>query len=74
MKKGTAINMNINLQYNPLRFRKINEFKSLVKFIRKVGKDKLIERINAFKNNEHMPDDILSSILQSYSIICDYLI
>ena len=47
----------------------ILRFKTLVRNIRRIGKEKIIERINAFKNNEHMPDDILSSILNSYSKI-----
>ena len=34
-----------------------------------MGKDQIEERITAFKNNEHMPDDILSSILASYSTL-----
>jgi hypothetical protein len=39
----------------------------MIRYIRKLGKDKIVERINAYKNNEYMPDDILSSILASYS-------
>jgi hypothetical protein len=37
------------------------------RMIRKIGKDKIIDRISAYKNNEYMPNDILSSILSSYS-------
>lgn len=37
------------------------------RYIRQIGKEKILERISAFKNNEHMADDILSSILASYS-------
>jgi hypothetical protein len=39
----------------------------MIRYIRKLGKEKIVERINAYKNNEYMPDDILSSILASYS-------
>lgn len=37
------------------------------RFLRKLGKDKILERINAFQNNEYTPNDILSSILSGYS-------
>lgn len=50
-----------------MKFKQIRELKRLVRYIRKVGRDKVVERITAFKNNEHMPDDILSSILTSFS-------
>jgi hypothetical protein len=43
------------------------ETKKMIRHIRKVGREKIVERINAFKNNEHMPNDILSAILTSYS-------
>lgn len=39
----------------------------MIRYLRKLGRDRIQERINAFKNNEHMPDDILSSILNSFS-------
>jgi hypothetical protein len=35
--------------------------------MREIGRKKIIERVNAFKNNEHLPDDILTAILQNYS-------
>lgn len=38
----------------------------MVRYVRSVGRAKIMERISAFKNNEHMPDDILSTILTSY--------
>ena len=39
----------------------------MIRYLRKIGKDKIMERITAFKNNEHIPDDILSAILKSNS-------
>ena len=38
-----------------------------MKFLRSVGREKILERIKAIQNNEHVPDDILSNILKSYS-------
>jgi hypothetical protein len=38
-----------------------------MKYLRNLGKEKILERIRAFKNNEYIPDDILSNILKSCS-------
>ena len=45
----------------------MKDFRNMVHYIRDTGRNKIMERINAYKNNEHMPDDILSSILSSSS-------
>lgn len=45
----------------------VNDFKKMAKFLRRIGKEKILERIKAFQNNEHMPNDILSTILSGYS-------
>lgn len=55
------------LKYKPWKFREIRDFKMMVRYLRKLGKEKIVERITAFKKNEHMPDDILSAILTSFS-------
>lgn len=39
----------------------------MIEHIREMGRNKILERVNALKNNEHMPEDILSSILSNYS-------
>jgi hypothetical protein len=39
----------------------------MIEYIREMGRNKILERVNAFKNNEHMPDDILSNIMSNYS-------
>lgn len=39
----------------------------MVKYLRNVGKDIMMERVNAFKNNEHLPNDILTIVLSSFS-------
>jgi hypothetical protein len=51
----------------PTKRDEIQEFKNMIRYLRKMGKEKIMERITAFKNNEHIPDDILSSILTSNS-------
>ena len=39
----------------------------MIEHIREMGRNKILERVNAYKNNEHMPEDILSTILSNYS-------
>ena len=39
----------------------------MLAYLREIGQKKILERIDAFKNNEHLPDDILSAILKSNS-------
>ena len=56
-------------QYNPKEYSNIKELKSIARLIRKIGREKILERIKAFKNNEYVPDDILSNILKTYSMI-----
>ena len=56
------------MKYKPWKFNEIREFKKTIRNIRQIGRNRILERLNAFKNNEHIPDDILSSILANYSI------
>jgi hypothetical protein len=51
----------------PSKQKEIKEFRHMIAYIRDLGRNKILERVNAFKNNEHMPDDILSSILSDMS-------
>ena len=51
----------------PSNQKEIKEFRQIIKYLRDMGRNKILERVNAFKNNEHMPDDILSSILSDMS-------
>lgn len=45
----------------------IKEIKQIIRNLRQIGREKILERIKAFQNNEHVPDDILSNILKSCS-------
>lgn len=54
-------------KYKPWKSEEVNELRKMIRHLRKVGKAKILERISAFQSNEHMPVDILSSILASYS-------
>ena len=46
----------------------------MAKYLRKVGRDKIMERIAAIENNEYVPTDILSQILEGFSNINDLII
>jgi hypothetical protein len=48
--------------------KEIKDVKTFIKYIRDTGKDKILERLKALKNKEHVPSDILSSILNSWSM------
>ena len=39
----------------------------MIDYIRDLCRKKVLERLNAFKNNEHLPNDILTAILKNYS-------
>ncbi len=45
----------------------IKEFRILVENIRNVGREKILDRLEAMKNEEHVPTDILSTILKNWS-------
>lgn len=40
----------------------------MTRHLRELGRNKIMERINAIKNNEEVRDDILSSILKGLSM------
>ena len=53
---------------NPSNWSEINRLKMMLKYLRNVGRDKILERINAMNRGEAIEqDDILSSILKSAS-------
>ena len=56
-----------NFQYRPIKYREVRDFKRIARFVRKIGRDKIMERIKAMENNEHVPNDILTSILEGFS-------
>lgn len=69
MPVSIKITLCLNVQYSPSKRGYIKELKEIAKTIRNIGREKILERIKAFKNNEHVPDDILSNILKSYSMM-----
>ena len=51
----------------PWKQKEVKEFCNIIQHLREIGRNKIMERINAFKNNEHLPNDILTAILKSNS-------
>ena len=50
-----------------MNVKMIRNYKKEVRFLRKIGRDKILESIDAFKKNEN-ESNILSKILESSSI------
>jgi hypothetical protein len=51
----------------PRNFSKIREYAKIVKWMREVGREKITERLNAIKNGDPLPDDILANVLKNFS-------
>jgi hypothetical protein len=39
----------------------------MIKALREIGREKIMERLEAIKNGDPLPDDILASVLNNYS-------
>lgn len=55
------------IKYRLTQTNKLKEFKHMIRILRETGRDRILERIKAFKNDEPLPNDILTSILTNYS-------
>lgn len=56
--------------FNPLKLPAKYRLRKMNNFLRGVGKEKILERIEMFKNQDpNLPDDILTNILKSNSKI-----
>jgi hypothetical protein len=44
-----------------------SEFVEKIRALRKIGRDRIMERLQAMQNNDTLPDDILTNILKAYS-------
>ena len=45
----------------------LKQVRTQMQLIRDTGKERILDRIKAIKNREHVPSDILSSILDNWS-------
>ncbi len=46
----------------------VKKMKERIRYIRNIGKEKILERLNDIKNQNHVPTDILTTILNNWSI------
>jgi hypothetical protein len=51
----------------PDKRRQVNYMKECIRSIRKIGKNQILERLNDIKNQNYIPIDILSTILNNWS-------
>lgn len=56
------------IKFNPLEWGTIKGYKETMRKLRDFAKDKILRRIKDIENSEHVPDDILTTIINSCSI------
>ena len=50
-----------------MNYKEVSDFKRMIREIRELGRNNILEHITALKNNDQMPNDILSIALKNYS-------
>jgi hypothetical protein len=56
-------------KHNPLNWLYIYRYRRIIRELRKIGRDQINLRIEAIKNNEYVPNDILTTILFNSSLL-----
>ena len=56
------------MKYKLNKRGKIAKYRKLVRTLRDVGRQQILNRIEAIKNGEVLPDDILTAILKNYGM------
>ena len=54
------------LKYKPHKMGFIKKHKTEVRYLRETGRTQILKRLEMIKNNEELPNDILTSILKSH--------
>ena len=54
------------LKYKPHKMGFIKKHKTAVRYLRETGRTQILKRLEMIKNNEELPNDILTSILKSH--------
>jgi hypothetical protein len=57
----------LNLKLKPGKRKEVKFMKECIRSIRKIGKNQILERLNDIKNQNYIPIDILSTILNNWS-------
>ncbi len=55
-------------KFKPSSRKDIKDYRSFIDYLRNTGKEKILERLNALKNQDYVPSDILTTILHNWSI------
>jgi cholesterol 24(S)-hydroxylase len=55
------------IKFKPNKWSFIRESKKVFRYLRDIGRKALISRLNAMKNGEYLPNDILQTILEANS-------
>jgi hypothetical protein len=55
------------IKYKPHKWPSIWRYRQVIRYLRRVGREQIVARINAIKNGDYLPNDILTSILKSHS-------
>lgn len=50
-----------------MNYKEVKDFKHMIRYIREIGRNNIKEHLTAFKNNDHMSNDILSIALKNFS-------
>jgi hypothetical protein len=56
------------IKYKPNKWSFLNKHRQAIKFLRDTGREQILKRIEMIKENQELPNDILTTILKSHGI------
>lgn len=62
----TSFLMDPYIKYKPNKWSFLNKHRQAIKFLRDTGREQILRRIEMFKKNQELPNDILTTILKSH--------
>ena len=54
------------IKYKPHKWNFLKKHKNAINYLRDTGRNQLLKRLEMIKNNEELPNDILTTILKSH--------
>ena len=64
----TSFLMDPYIQYKPNKWNFLSKHRQAIKFLRNTGREQILNRLEMIKNNQELPNDILTTILKSHGI------
>ena len=55
------------IKWKPHKWPQIMRYRKVVRYLRQVGREQILNRLNAIKNGDYLPNDILTTILNTHS-------